>query len=530
MSRDKPAKAPPPTAQQAVSTQSPMQPGPPASVPLKIAVALFGIWLSAMMAGLNSRLSGLALADIRGTYGFGSDEASWINVCYSAGELLIMPFATCFAITFTVRRFYLGMLWATAVIAAIAPFVVSLPLLVALRTLQGVTAGALVPLLMMMALRFLPMSIRLHGLALYALTATFSPNVAIWLAGYWLDTLENVNWVSWQFVPTGVICTILVGWGLPKEPIHWQRFQGINWFGIATGVPGLFLLGVALGQGNRLDWFNSPTINVSLTAGGMFLLAYIKSEWNHPAPFIRFQLLGRRNIQVAFTCFVMILVVFSSGASVPMSFLASAQGYHALESAPLGLIIGAPQLLFGSLVALLLYRKWIDARATFAIGMLVVAAACFGGTRIDPTWTWHDFVTLQVLQAIGQPLTVVSMLFLSTSVVQPIEGPFIAGLVNTLRVLGTIIGAAVVGRIELVRDHFHSSVIIDRYGAIAGTLPHGAPAVSLARAIAVQVSALTTSDVYAVLGTIALAIALAAALFKYVPAPSLPLPPNVVST
>src|SRR3546814_8501319 len=173
----------------------------------------------------------------RSAYGVVHEESSWLKVCYSAGELLSMPFATWLAITFTVRRFYLVMLWATVVIAAIAPFVVNLPLLVALRTLQGITAGALIPILMMMTLRFLPTPIRLHGLALYALTATFSPNIAIWIAGYWLDTLESVNWVSWQFVPTAVICTGLVGWGLPKEAVVWQRFGGINWFGIAHGVP-----------------------------------------------------------------------------------------------------------------------------------------------------------------------------------------------------------------------------------------------------------------------------------------------------
>ena len=66
-------------------------------------IGLLGIFLAAMMAGLNSRSGSLGLADVRGALGFGLDEASWLNTLYSAGELLAMPFTTWFAITFSVR-------------------------------------------------------------------------------------------------------------------------------------------------------------------------------------------------------------------------------------------------------------------------------------------------------------------------------------------------------------------------------------------------------------------------------------------
>lgn len=494
-----------------------------AAVPPKIGAALVGVLISAMMSGLNSRIAGLALADLRGALGHGIDEASWINACATAGELLVMPFATWFAITFTVRRFYLVMLWATALIGAVLPFVVDLPLMIVLRTLQGITSGALIPLLMMLALRFLPPAIRLHGLALYALTATFAPNVAIWIAGYWLDTTGYLDAIWWQFLPAAVICTILVGWGLPSEPVIWKRFPTMNLAGLVVGVPALFLIGVAIGQGNRLDWFNSPLISFCLIAGGMGLVAYILLEWDHPSPFVRFQLLGIRNLQVAFTAFVLILMITYSGASLPMGFLSTVHGYRSLQSAPLGLMVGLPQIVAGSLVALLLYRKWVDARFVFAGGLLVIAFACFWGARIDATWTWHEFVPIQMLHAIGQPMTVVSMLFLSTSSVQPSEGPFVAGLVNTLRVFGTLIGVAVIGRVELVRDHFHSAVLTDRWGMLMGELPMRDT--TAAQTIAAQVTALGTADIYFALGCVALLLACAGALFNHIPAPVIPVPP-----
>src|SRR3546814_4991084 len=53
---------------------------------------------------------------------------------------------------------------------------------------------------------------------------------------------------------------------------------------MAFGVPAFALNTVALDQGVRLDWFNSPLIVVSLVAGLTLLGAYLLTEWYHPAP------------------------------------------------------------------------------------------------------------------------------------------------------------------------------------------------------------------------------------------------------
>ena len=79
---------------------------PPAQLSLKAIAGLSGIFIAAMMAGLNNRVGALGLADIRGALGFGLDDASWITTAYTVGGLVATPFATCFAITLSVRRFH----------------------------------------------------------------------------------------------------------------------------------------------------------------------------------------------------------------------------------------------------------------------------------------------------------------------------------------------------------------------------------------------------------------------------------------
>ncbi|WP_118136989.1 MFS transporter [Oceanicella sp. SM1341] len=491
----------------------------PPALNARTVAALSGVLIAAMMSGLTSRAGSLALADIEGALGQGADPGSWISSCYTAGELMVMPFAGWFAVTFTVRRFCLAMLAITAAISLVLPFVVNLPLLLVLRAAEGMSAGALIPLLMMMALRFLPPPIRLHGLALYALTATFTPNVAYWVVGYWTDGLSDLRWISWQFLPAAALCGLLVGWGLPAEPVNWSRFRNFNATGFLAGAPGLFLIGLALAQGNRQDWFHAPMISLSLVAGVALIAVYLLAEWQHPTPFIRLSLMARRNLCVGFVIFFLLLVTLSSGASLPGSFLGSVQEYRSRQIAPLGLLIGLPQLVLGFAVALLLYRRWVDARVVLALGLALIGMACLLASGLDSSWTWRQFVPAQLLQALGQPMAIVSLLFVSTSVVQPQEGPYIAGFVNMLRAIGTLAGVAAVGRFETLRDHFHSLVLVDHAAAVAATLPRGFDTARLAEAIGVEVTTLTTADTYLVFGCLALAMVPLCAALTFIPAP-----------
>lgn len=482
-------------------------------------VALTGIFLAAMTAGLNNRVGALALADIRGALGQGLDDASWLGTVYTAGELVAMPFASWFAITLSLRRFHLGMVGLCALIALVLPFIHSLPLLLALRGLQGLAGGALIPVLMMAALKFLPPPVRLHGLALYAMTATFAPNVAIWLAGLWTDTLTDLRLVYWQAIPMLLLAGTLVGWGLPDAPSQAERFRRANWLGMALGSIGLTLITVALDQGVRLDWFESRLITGSLAVGLVFTGAYLVSEWRHPEPFINLRLLGRRNLGLGFAVFVGLLIVMLSGSSVPAAYLGRVWGYRALQSAPIGLIIGLPQLLLGPCVAALLYRKWVDARIVFALGLGLIALSCLFGSRLTSDWIWEQFILVQILQALGQPMAVVSLLFLATSVVKPPEGPYVSGTINALRVFGTLVGSAAVSQITVLRERFHADALLDSPGLLHGSWTHLIGPDQVASALHEQAFVLATSDVYLLLGLLALLMIPLVLRLQYIPAP-----------
>src|SRR6185437_8360264 len=482
-------------------------------------VGLACIFIAAMMAGLNNRLGSLALADVRGALGFGFDGASWIATAYSAGELIAMPFSAWFGITFSIRRFVLWMLGVSIVIAAILPLISNLDLLVALRFLQGIATGSMIPLLMMAALKFLPLSIRLHGLALYAMTATFAPNLGFWLEGCWTDLLSDWRWVYWQLIPLALVSGAMVAWGMPRMPIRTEQFRRANWLGMASGATALGLVAVAFDQGVRLDWFHSSLVAGSMLSGLALLAIYLMTEWDHLSPFIKLQMLGRRNLAFGFTLFLLLLVVLMSSSLLPATYLGAIQGYRPLQMASIGLIVALPQLVLGSLVAILLYQKWADARIVLAGGLLLIAVACFAGAHLTAAWNRDQFVVAQALQAIGQPMAIVSMLFLCTSVIDPEEGPFVSGTINTLRGLGLLIGPALVGQLVVVRQRFHSDMLLDHAALAGNAFPRAPDPAQLAQVVGQQSMVLAIADAYRALGVLALLLIPLALCMAHIPAP-----------
>ena len=67
-------------------TASPTAPAQPVFGPRLIA-GLTGVFIAAIMAGLNNRVPALCVPDIRGAHGLGANAASWLDTVYLVGEI-----------------------------------------------------------------------------------------------------------------------------------------------------------------------------------------------------------------------------------------------------------------------------------------------------------------------------------------------------------------------------------------------------------------------------------------------------------
>jgi DHA2 family multidrug resistance protein len=493
---------------------------------IKPLLGLLGVLLAAMSADLNEFLSEMALSDVRGALGISYDPGLWIESLYITGMALGMAFAPWNAVTFTLRRFTLFAIGLACVATALIPFAPNLQAIQALRLIQGLSSGLTIPLLMTTALRLLAPQIRIYGLAIYALTITFSPNISISLVALWVDVMGDWRFVFLQAVPLDAIAAVLVWYGLPQDTPRYERLRQFDWRGALLILVGSGSLTTLMLQGDHDDWFNSPTICALALASVAAFPLLILNEWFHPLPLLKIQLLGRRNLAFGAIGLTLFLTISLSASEVPQEFLTDVQGYRPLQAQWIDLALSLGQFALLPAVAFMLDHKRIDARVVMFGGLALVLAACLGCARLNVFWDREQFSFWQYLQMVGQPMIAVPLLMFSTNSVRgPEEGPFVSALVNGIRGLADPAGTCLLGLIARWRGTLHSDRLTDQAGqnwfrtiqtqsllpqSPAPLLPNGQPSASgslerFAHMVQQQASVLTTADTFLVMAALCVA-------------------------
>ncbi|MGF6781343.1 MFS transporter [Paraburkholderia sp. GAS334] len=489
------AQAPP------TSRQSALSPG--------LAVGLVGMLLASLLAILNEQVTALSLADIQGALSIGHDDGTWLTALFEAANVAAMVFAPWFGITFTLKRFTIGAVIATMFLGILCPFAPNLLTLYVLRVLQGIAGGCLPPMLIIVALRYLPPKVKLYGLAGYALTATFGPALGTPLAALWT---EYAGWqmAFWQIVPLGIVSCVAIQQGLPPDPVKLERLGAFNWTGFLTGFPAVAMLVIGLLQGDRLDWLDSEFIRVMFIGGGLLLVTFLVNEWFHPLPFFKLQMLSRRNFAHGLTTLAGAVILLVGVAAIPGQYLAHIHGYRPLQTAPLSLLVAIPLVIALPATAAVLNLRQVDHRWVMAIGLCLMVTTCLMGSFITSEWIRNNFYWLQSIQIVAQPMVILAILMGVTTGLPPTDGPFASAMFNSLK---TFSAAAATGLFEGLgtdRERLHSNMLVDHLGNHALVASQSIDAAhglgELAHRIHVQAVVLTSADLYRVMAGVAIAL------------------------
>ena len=117
---------------------------------IKPLITLGGVLIAAMTSEFNDQVTVIALTDIRGALGISRDSGTWIESLYVSAEIVGMAISPWMAMTFTLRHSTLYAFCHCAVlhIERADPFSPNIEAIYALRLLQGLAGGMIIPLLM----------------------------------------------------------------------------------------------------------------------------------------------------------------------------------------------------------------------------------------------------------------------------------------------------------------------------------------------------------------------------------------------
>ncbi|MHC1480240.1 MFS transporter [Frateuria aurantia] len=495
------------------------------NIEIRPLLGLLGVLIAALAAEFNDQVVGVVMPDLLGALGVSHDAGTWLDSLYVSGEVVGMCFAPWWMFTLSIRRFILGILVVNCATSVAIPHCTAIGGLYALRWLQGLSGGLTIPLLMATALRALPPPIRLWGLAVYALTATFTPNLAVTLAALWSDV------VGWQFgfYESILLCTLaamICATFLWRDPPHPERLHKFDWQGSLLAFVGLSALSTLLIQGDRLDWFNSPLISVLLLVSVVTLPLFVLHENRHPLPLVRMSLLKRPNLAYGVTALFTLLLINLAATSLPITYLVEVQGYRPLQAHLITLEVALSQLVFLPLMAVILNFERVDPRVVSFFGMCLFFIGCVGDSYITSAWNREQFYLWQMCFSLGLAMIVVPLLQMATNSIVPQEGPFASGLVNTPRAISEAVGIWLLDLINRRRGGLHSSRLTDQLGRrrfdvvqAHGYLPQHPTALLpdgserfphslewLSATVRAETTALTVSDAYLIFAGITLAL------------------------
>ncbi len=454
-----------PPSGQGPAAASPAAPPARGVITTRPVIGVFAVLLGASVATCSGRLLSVGLADLRGALHLGIDEASWLGTAFNAGLMFIGPFSVYLGGLLGARRVLLACAGAFTVISLFLPFASSLPVILTLLVLAGLTAGTFYPLTLSFVLRNLPMRYVLLGIAMYAMDIVFTTNFATALEAWFMDHL-SWHWIFWNGTALTPVMMVLVYFGIPWQPLPTPKpgQPKPNWRGFLYASLGFALLYIALDQGQRLDWLHSGTI-VALIVTGVFLLG--ASAFRHlvlPNQLINFNFLLRRNTLLLGLVLIFFRFVLLATVVVLPSYLASVKGYLPLQTGPVLLWVGLPQVLCGLLAMYML--KYVDARLVLTAGFSLVAISCVIDAHLSSAWSGENFAASQMIMAIGQAFAfngLVGAIILEVvntgALSRPIDVLTFAGYFQSVRLFGGEMGVAFLQHFLSVREQFHSNIL-----------------------------------------------------------------------
>src|SRR5260370_34781585 len=98
-----------------------------------------------MTSEFNDQVTSIALTDVRGALGISHDSATWIESLYVSAEIIGMAISPWLLVTFTLRRWTLFSIALCGASSVLIPFSPNIEAIYALRLLQGLAGGRIMP-------------------------------------------------------------------------------------------------------------------------------------------------------------------------------------------------------------------------------------------------------------------------------------------------------------------------------------------------------------------------------------------------
>jgi DHA2 family multidrug resistance protein len=410
------------------------------------------VMCGSFMVVLDTTVVNIALPKIMASFGVGVSKIQWVITAYLLTMAIMMPSVGWLSHRIGNKLLFSLSLCIFTVASALCGAAWNEQALVAFRILQGIGAGSLMPIAMVIIFEAFPADQRGMAMGIYGMGATFGPAVGPTLGGYLTDTF------SWHLiffinVPVGLMGIILATLVFPKGTI--RKGMHFDVWGFLSMAVGLGCLLAGLSQGQQEGWTSGYILSLFSIALLTFAIFFLV-ELRVANPFIELRVYKSFTYAMATAIFIIQGVgLFGATFLIPL-FFETILDYTALQT---GLLL-LPMALVVSMVLPFAGRlaDRMDPRFPISFGVAFSVLSLYWLSFLNLHTSGAEAIGMLIMRGLGIGFIFPPIMNTALKSLPEDKVATGSGLMNVSRQVGGAFGVALLGAFLGYRDIYQQSL------------------------------------------------------------------------
>ena len=415
-------------------------------------LVVIAVMSGAFMVVLDTTVVNVALPRIMSGLGVNIDKIQWVITAYMLTMAIMMPAVGWFSSRIGNKALYISSLIMFTVASACCALSWHVDILIVFRALQGIGAGALMPIALVIIFEAFPPEQRGLAMGVYGIGATFGPAIGPTLGGY---LTEKFSWhlIFYINVPAGLVGAVLAATILPAGQAETKK--SFDFWGFATMAVGLGCLLTAPSHGQREGWSSSYILTLFAIAF-IGLVAFFWVERCTAQPFIDLSVYNVFSYAMATAVFIIQGIgLYGSTFLIPL-FFEDMLDYTALQAGllmlPMAVVVAIVLPVAGKLA------DRMDGRIPIALGVLFSALSLYWLSFVDLRTSRATAYGMLILRGFGIGFIFPPIMNLALKSLPPEKRATGSGLMNVSRQIGGVFGVAAMYTLLDRREFFHHAL------------------------------------------------------------------------
>jgi DHA2 family multidrug resistance protein len=421
-------------------------------------LVVISVMSGAFMVVLDTTVVNVALPKIMAGLGVNLQKIQWVVTAYMLTMAIMMPSVGWFSSRIGNKALFISSLAIFTTSSILCGASWNEDVLIIFRSFQGVGAGALMPIAMVIIFEAFPPEQRGLAMGIYGIGATFGPAIGPTLGGY---LTEHFSWhlIFYINVPIGIMGILVAMIILPAGKV--QKQAHFDLWGFLTMAIGLGCLLTALSNGQLEGWTSSYILTLFALAT-VGLAAFFLVERRVAQPFIDLSVYGTFTYAMATTVFIIQGIgLYGSTFLIPM-FFESMLGYTPLQTGilmlPMAVVVAVVLPTAGRLA------DRMDARIPIFFGILFSALSLYWLSFVDLGTSRGTAYWMLIFRGFGLGFIFPPLMNIALNSLPASKRATGSGLMNVSRQVGGVFGVAIIWATLDRREIYHHSIFAQAQG------------------------------------------------------------------